>query len=198
MDKNYIQIENIAMKWLFDDLPVGIFIIDSDCRILCENKAAFSYAREYVSDAENDAANTNKEEIFVQRILKGLHGIRGGKCVFRLNDKKICNTGMVPYITISPENGTYLLLYLTYIDEMVSSGNSALTERRYGKERSQFRLTARELQVLALMHEGLNNEEISKKLSISLSTVKSHNENIFRKLNVNNRQKALLAYYGAS
>ena len=53
-------------------------------------------------------------------------------------------------------------------------------------------LTRRELEILQLVAEGLSNEEISKKIYISRKTVKTHLTNIFDKLNVNNRFKAVL------
>ena len=52
-------------------------------------------------------------------------------------------------------------------------------------------LTPREIEVLQLIAEGLSNREIAQKLSISLSTVKRHNANIYGKLVVNNRTQAV-------
>ena len=52
-------------------------------------------------------------------------------------------------------------------------------------------LSARELEVLALLSEGLTNGEIAGRLYISLSTVKGHTANIFGKLGVNNRTQAV-------
>jgi LuxR family maltose regulon positive regulatory protein len=52
-------------------------------------------------------------------------------------------------------------------------------------------LTPREIEVLQLIAEGLSNREIAQRLSISLSTVKRHNANIYGKLAVNNRTRAV-------
>lgn len=52
-------------------------------------------------------------------------------------------------------------------------------------------LTEREREVLKAMVEGLNNQEIAKKLVISLGTVKFHISNIFQKLGVNSRVEAV-------
>ena len=52
-------------------------------------------------------------------------------------------------------------------------------------------LSPRELEVLALVAQGLSNTEISEKLFISLSTVKGHNRQIFEKLRVNRRTEAV-------
>jgi two-component system, NarL family, response regulator LiaR len=53
-------------------------------------------------------------------------------------------------------------------------------------------LTPRELEVLAHLARGKSNREISKDLHLSLSTVKTHLENIFSKLEVNDRAQAVL------
>jgi ATP/maltotriose-dependent transcriptional regulator MalT len=41
------------------------------------------------------------------------------------------------------------------------------------------------------MAEGHSNEEIAEKLSVSLSTVKTHNQNFFSKLDVKRRTQAV-------
>ncbi len=52
-------------------------------------------------------------------------------------------------------------------------------------------LTEREMEVLKLMVDGLNNAEIAERLVISLSTVKYHISNILMKLGVDNRVSAV-------
>jgi NarL family two-component system response regulator LiaR len=52
-------------------------------------------------------------------------------------------------------------------------------------------LTERELEVLALMVEGLNNTQIAGRLTVSSSTVKSHVSNILSKLGVASRTEAV-------
>jgi LuxR family maltose regulon positive regulatory protein len=53
-------------------------------------------------------------------------------------------------------------------------------------------LTPREHDVLALLAQGLTNKEIAQKLVISHGTVRQHAYNLFRKLQVNTRQQAVL------
>jgi DNA-binding NarL/FixJ family response regulator len=52
------------------------------------------------------------------------------------------------------------------------------------------KLTARELDVLRLIEEGLANKEIATELSIELPTVKNHVHRILEKLNVHRRTEA--------
>jgi len=52
-------------------------------------------------------------------------------------------------------------------------------------------LTDRELEILALMVEGLNNTQIAGRLTVSSSTIKSHVSNILSKLGVASRTEAV-------
>ena len=52
-------------------------------------------------------------------------------------------------------------------------------------------LSARELEVLQLIAQGLSNQAISARLFLALSTVKGHNRNIFGKLQVQSRTEAV-------
>jgi LuxR family maltose regulon positive regulatory protein len=52
-------------------------------------------------------------------------------------------------------------------------------------------LSEREQEVLALIAQGLSNQEIAQRLFISLNTVKWHTSNIYGKLAVKNRTQAV-------
>lgn len=51
-------------------------------------------------------------------------------------------------------------------------------------------LSEREIEVLKLVADGLNNDAIAAELTISLTTVKTHVRHIFEKLNVSDRTQA--------
>lgn len=53
-------------------------------------------------------------------------------------------------------------------------------------------LTERELEVLRLISQGLNNQEIAQKLFLSPKTVRNHITNIFSKLQVADRAQAIV------
>ncbi|MCA9924509.1 MAG: tetratricopeptide repeat protein, partial [Anaerolineales bacterium] len=56
---------------------------------------------------------------------------------------------------------------------------------------SQDLLTERELEVLQLIAQGMNNRQIAETLFVVLGTVKAHNNRIYSKLDVKNRVQAL-------
>ena len=59
-----------------------------------------------------------------------------------------------------------------------------------------FKLTARELELLEQLRSGLTYEEIASNLHISFGTVRKHIENIYRKLQVSNKIEALKTVSG--
>lgn len=73
----------------------------------------------------------------------------------------------------------------------VSPGLSGSLVRRAATAAS--RLTPREHEILALVAEGLGTAEMARRLYLGESTVKTHLNRIFRKLDVSNRTQALAA-----
>lgn len=55
-------------------------------------------------------------------------------------------------------------------------------------------LTQKELSILAQIAAGKSNKEIAAENFVELSTVKTHINNIYSKLDVNNRKEAIKAY----
>lgn len=56
---------------------------------------------------------------------------------------------------------------------------------------SRLELSKRELEILSLLAQGYSNQEIAAKLFVSLSTVKTHNQHLFEKLDVKRRTQAV-------
>ena len=70
---------------------------------------------------------------------------------------------------------------------------SALEETKKGNEENLLSsLTMRENEVLELLTQGINYKSIASQLIISETTVKTHVNNIFQKLQVNDRTNAVL------
>lgn len=77
---------------------------------------------------------------------------------------------------------TNLSLNLKYWDPNIN------TENHHSKDNfvQKLKLSARELEILALLKEGLTNKQISDNLFLSEFTVKTHRKNIMSKMEVNN------------
>ncbi len=97
------------------------------------------------------------------------------------------------------------LLKNTSIDELAKAIRIALTGKltlapeavqsliqdQTRSSNDDYRLTEREMEVLALLVKGLNNVEIANRLSLARSTVKFHVSSILGKMNVSSRTEAV-------
>ncbi|MDZ7343234.1 MAG: response regulator transcription factor, partial [candidate division KSB1 bacterium] len=63
--------------------------------------------------------------------------------------------------------------------------------KRNEPELQRLGISKREYEVLELIAQGLSNQEIAKKLFISLNTVKTHSSNLFLKLDARRRTEAI-------
>ncbi len=103
------------------------------------------------------------------------------------------------------ESGSYLPS-LAFIDSLLEAIQRAETGREFDRRSVEqmpgpttarmedglpISLSAREMEVLALIAEGKSNQEISAQLYLALNTVKRHVYNIFAKLEVKKRTQAV-------
>ncbi len=80
-----------------------------------------------------------------------------------------------------------------FIGKILSLSNQFDTQQKTGAGQLPMMdpLSPREMDVLSLISKGMSNQEIANTLFLSKNTIKSHNINIYRKLNVNNRNQAV-------
>ena len=72
-----------------------------------------------------------------------------------------------------------------------SDSNKKRGEINYKLGKNLYGLTEREMEVLALIVDGMSNPQISEKLVITLSTTKTHVHSILQKLYAESRSKAV-------
>ena len=73
----------------------------------------------------------------------------------------------------------------------VSASPDLTSQNNTDSTRLEDPLSERELEVLALLASGRTNAEIAKELFVAVGTVKSHVNNIYRKLDAGNRTEAV-------
>ena len=77
----------------------------------------------------------------------------------------------------------------TIVVREVPVPTSGLFVRNETRQR-ELGITARELEILGLIAQGLSNREIAEKLFVSENTVKTHSSRLFDKLNAKRRTQA--------
>jgi predicted ATPase/DNA-binding CsgD family transcriptional regulator len=82
-------------------------------------------------------------------------------------------------------------LFIEKLADALSSPTTLEQKNVRSEQREIDSLTDRELEVLNLMSTGLTNKEIAFQLGVTAGTIKVHIHNIFSKLNVNKRTKAI-------
>lgn len=94
---------------------------------------------------------------------------------------------------LNPQFTGVLCSILSNITTTGQSQSQQQPKRRVVEDRGLLpTLTNREMEVLGCLTQGLNYKQISEKLFVSSSTVKTHVNNIFTKLNINDRTQAVL------
>jgi len=73
-----------------------------------------------------------------------------------------------------------------------SQSVTALRRGKTGELKAKAPLSPREIQILEVIAQGCSNKEVAQILCISNHTLKNHLNNIFKKLNVEDRTQALL------
>lgn len=99
---------------------------------------------------------------------------------------------------LQKENRLYNIKIAEYVHETASDLRIADsgTEINLENFRVIYSLTDSELKVLRCITEGMNNQEISERLFISVNTVKYHIRNIYEKLDINSKSQAICKVMG--
>lgn len=173
---NKLLIENKLLSSSINQLPAGLIILDSDLSIINSNESAKEYCLDMAGrncsiDYMKQAVNMMTSELFNKS--------------FNINSSINADIGdysikLIPFIVPDASN-SIKTIYSLYIN------NDASEKKNEINPFDQYKLTAREVEVTRLIAKGLSNEQIAKELFISFHTTKAHVENIFIKLNVNNR-----------
>lgn len=120
-----------------------------------------------------------EDDLIFQAMQKGAAGYLFKSCVATQLYEAI-NTVMRSEIYLPPEAASGFFRCF--------QANSDSTQKKI----HQLHLTQREQEVLYFLTQGDSNEEIAKKLYVTLATVKAHLTSIFEKLKVTSRTQAII------
>jgi DNA-binding CsgD family transcriptional regulator len=146
-----------------------------------------------------------KEDLYYEIAvpLKMRNNLVGGIGIFRqkgegnftLKDCEIINT-IAGHIASNFYNITKITELKKEKQELSNTEhkNVLLPAEENTESNANLNLTRRELEIINLVDEGLNNNEIADRLYVSFHTVKTHLERIYDKLDVNSRTAMLYKY----
>lgn len=183
LDKSYHSFKTIKNSDFNND--VSLILLCPSC-----NKSHLKHPSQMIQKLKNFFPNGNIviiEDIFddaekTEFIKLGVKGFLS-KNISRENMRRAFITILQGEFWISRN------LSRDLIDQLI---NMTTKTREYITPENIFKLSAREIEILQAIASGLTNIEISNKLFISEKTVKAHIYNIFKKMEVKTRIKAVI------
>jgi DNA-binding NarL/FixJ family response regulator len=208
------------------NLSISVSIVEDDAGLrdnlvrLIENSPGFRFASQHAS-AENalkEISKANPEVVLMDINLPGLNGV---ECVRRL--KPMLPRAQIIMLTAYNKiehiydalsaGATGYLLKQARPDDLLAAirdvhdGGSPINSSIARKIVQSFQKTAaaggevatlspRESEVLGLLSQGYLYKEISEKLELSFSTVRTHVRHIYEKLHVRSRTEAVTKHLG--
>jgi PAS domain S-box-containing protein len=190
---------------IFDEGPLGIVLVDRDLRVTDANQRAVRMtgrSREEVIGSRFPAVTDPQEAAEDMEQMTRL--LRGESEGYRIEKRFTDATGTTGYASITTsvihdEHGTPL--YTLRIVEDVTERRRLEREvasRAAAASGILARLTAREIEIMGLLTEGLSAPQMAKRLSVSTRTVESHLANAYRKLGVRSKEDAVAEFRGLS
>lgn len=181
-----LKTEKNILKNTIENLPFGLIIFDNNFKAINFNNLAVDYCSNITDEIQLD--------YIIDKFANMVFFNHSYKKTYNYNstiNKKIKNYSIdiIPKISF---NFTEMIEkhYIIYIKE--GNENNKKNSQNISELYYTYNLTKRELEISKLLCDGLNNDEISKELFISIYTVKTHIENIYKKIGVNSRTAAIL------
>ena len=94
---------------------------------------------------------------------------------------------LVKKIRLKTESKKYIHLLQRSLEELTAAFGSRISQKK-------FKLSPRELEICAMIREGVTGKDISRLLNLSFQTVEMHRKNIRRKLGIANKKVNLISF----
>lgn len=169
-----LRSERDFYKTAFNELREGVLLLGPHHEVQLANAAAERTCAEVF--AEDPARATAK---LVGSLASRMAGASPSRAEVELESERL-GIRLVPVVLPSP---LYNLEHRT-IAYLTRTGDADDT---YRKLATTYHLSERELEVVRLVGLGCDNAEVARRLFLSQHTVKTHVQNIFRKLDISSR-----------
>jgi len=168
-----IQNENFIFKNCAYQAHLGILVLAQDLSPLYYNEVASQICMDIMSCNSAQSSISFVTNIIYEKIMNRMfnHIILHDSYQIRI----------IPQI-IPKSNGTIETVYIVYLSD---------SEKPIGKILDKmdniYSFSNREKEIIEQIYYGLGNREIAEKLYVSIYTVKSHIENVYKKMGINKR-----------
>lgn len=170
---NKIQNEKHMLKCCSLQSPLGILVLNQDFSLIHYNEQASQFCMDIATCKSVQGSISEVLNVIIENIIS--HSFN---TVMMLRSYQV---RIIPQI-IPGLTGNFDTIYIIYL----SSSNPA-NDQVIEKIAAVYYLSNREKEILKLIYNGFSNQEIAEKFYISIHTVKSHIENIFKKMSINKR-----------
>ncbi|MGI6224970.1 MAG: LuxR C-terminal-related transcriptional regulator [Peptococcales bacterium] len=180
LETSQLKYEKQFNKNIINELPIGLITLDNHFNIMTYNEIAYSYCK----DILNNFSHNNPVKPVIDMALT--------KATFSNTNHSRIYIYLKPYsfeiIPVLLPDKTQGLRTSYYVYIMKSASEDRVVSTILS---DSYDLTRREQDIINLLALGLNNQEIADKLYISYNTVRTHLDNIRKKLGVKNRTAIL-------
>lgn len=164
-----------------NEAPIGIIVFDSNFKVMHYNQSAIRFV--------NDIFGKDNDSQFNEDLIKML----SDKLYFQsFNSNTALYTSIqnysfkiVPFAAPSFTRG-FNTFYTVYI--LKNNDSNAID---YNRLKTLYNLTKRECEIICMISQGYSNKRVADELYLSEHTVKTHMQNIFRKMESNSRTEVL-------
>lgn len=180
------------IKTFYNSISYSFAIIENSKNIVYYNENFITYAQILTAQVETERVFRDFIKILENYIKTPLENLLHSTTI-DLDDYKVLLT---PQTMIHIES-VKRYIFLTIIErddddiEVQKNIDKSKVLANTTELLNRYNLTKRELEILQLMIEGYSNQQIADIQYISIFTVKTHNKNIFKKLNVTSRMEAV-------
>lgn len=202
------QSKNLAQK-IYQDITEAVVVLNSEMEIIYTNQQAKKQLEELYKtpgarQAFLAALRTDCLAIKEKYVQAGGQYEHIESASIQVNGRK-AKISLIPVNSLMDPDTSEFAVVIPNADEVRTperlerdisdeSDVETNTSKFFTVMQKQYSLTKREIEVMGLVIEGLENREIAEHLHISLFTVKSHLQNGYIKLGIKSRQELLLIY----
>ena len=168
---------------------MAILVTDADARIVAANSFACELLGYSLAELlELRVIEVSPDERAAEEMYAELVGAgeQRGLAPVRRRDGSVI---LLRYFAKSAGDGVHFVSFA--VPRRVVSGGTSTRAEASGRSRDRAALSTREFEILALLAEGLENDEIARSLHVAPDTVKAHVSRVLSKLGARSRTHAV-------